>query len=97
MLERFPASFAQAAESARAKGRLAFHRDRAARAIRPRERHLERESVVADLLQRFPVFIENVFPGDLAEVRLNEVKKGFARGELVRLVSPSPLRLRSIS
>jgi 23S rRNA (uracil1939-C5)-methyltransferase len=40
----------------------------------------------------FPLFIENVFPGDIAAVRLVEVKKSFGRGELVRLISPSPLR-----
>ncbi len=40
----------------------------------------------------FPIFAENVYPGDVAVLRLYEVKKGFARGELVRLVSVSPLR-----
>jgi 23S rRNA (uracil1939-C5)-methyltransferase len=40
----------------------------------------------------FPIFAENVFPGDVARVRLFEVKKGFARAELVSLVTPSPLR-----
>src|SRR5215212_10045101 len=40
----------------------------------------------------FPVFAVNVFPGDVARVRLYEVKKGFARAELVELVSPSPFR-----
>lgn len=40
----------------------------------------------------FPIFASNVFPGDIAVVRLFEVKKGFARGELVRLVQPSPWR-----
>jgi 23S rRNA (uracil1939-C5)-methyltransferase len=40
----------------------------------------------------FPVFTENVFPGDVAMIRIHEVRKGFARGELVQLISPSPLR-----
>lgn len=40
----------------------------------------------------FPVFAINVFPGDKARVRLFEVKKGFARGELVELLEPSPFR-----
>ena len=40
----------------------------------------------------FPVFASNVFPGDKAVVRLFEVKKGFARAELVELLEPSPFR-----
>ena len=40
----------------------------------------------------FPVFAINVFPGDRALVRLFEVKKGFARAELVELLEPSPWR-----
>jgi len=40
----------------------------------------------------FPVFAVNVFPGDVAKVRLYEVKKGFAKGELVELLTPSPSR-----
>ncbi|HUP61741.1 MAG TPA: hypothetical protein VNA69_15120 [Thermoanaerobaculia bacterium] len=40
----------------------------------------------------FPIFALNVFPGDVARVRLFEVKKGFARAELVELVTPSPWR-----
>ena len=43
-------------------------------------------------VEGFPVFAINVFPGDKARVRLYEVKKGFARGELVELVAPSPWR-----
>jgi tRNA/tmRNA/rRNA uracil-C5-methylase (TrmA/RlmC/RlmD family) len=39
-----------------------------------------------------PVFVRNVYPGDLAVVRLLEVKKGFARAELVRLLEGSPER-----
>ncbi|HLJ75452.1 MAG TPA: TRAM domain-containing protein, partial [Thermoanaerobaculia bacterium] len=40
----------------------------------------------------FPIFVTNIFPGDVAIVRLTEVKKGFARAELVRIVVPSALR-----
>lgn len=40
----------------------------------------------------FPIFATNVFPGDTAVVRLFEVKKGFARAELVRLVEAGPER-----
>lgn len=43
----------------------------------------------------FPIFATNVFPGDVAVVRLLEVKKGFARADLVRLVKPSPWRRAS--
>jgi 23S rRNA (uracil1939-C5)-methyltransferase len=39
-----------------------------------------------------PVFVVNVFPGDVARVRISEMKKGFARAELVSIDSPSPLR-----
>ncbi|HEX8171814.1 MAG TPA: hypothetical protein VF824_14850 [Thermoanaerobaculia bacterium] len=40
----------------------------------------------------FPIFATNVFPGDVAVVRLHEVKKGFAKADLVELVEPSPWR-----
>ncbi|HEX9982295.1 MAG TPA: TRAM domain-containing protein [Thermoanaerobaculia bacterium] len=40
----------------------------------------------------FPIFATNVFPGDVAEVRLWEVKKGYAKAELHRLISASPDR-----
>ncbi|MBK5259054.1 MAG: class I SAM-dependent RNA methyltransferase [Thermoanaerobaculia bacterium] len=40
----------------------------------------------------FPVFASGVFPGDVALVRLSEVKKGFAKADLVHLVTPSPWR-----
>lgn len=40
----------------------------------------------------FPIFASNVFPGDVARVRLYEVKKGFAKAELAELVTASPLR-----
>lgn len=40
----------------------------------------------------FPIFAINVFPGDKARVRLFEVKKGFARAELIELLEPTPFR-----
>jgi 23S rRNA (uracil1939-C5)-methyltransferase len=40
----------------------------------------------------FPIFAFNVYPGDVARVRIIEAKKGFARAELVALEKPSPLR-----
>ncbi|HYC92723.1 MAG TPA: hypothetical protein VEO54_26175 [Thermoanaerobaculia bacterium] len=43
-------------------------------------------------LDGFPVFAANVFPGDVARVRLYEVKKGFAKADLVELVTPGPWR-----
>lgn len=40
----------------------------------------------------FPIFATNVYPGDVAVVRLLEVKKGFAHADLVRLIEPGPFR-----
>ena len=40
----------------------------------------------------FPIFATNVYPGDVAIVRLLEVKEGFAHADLVRIVEPSPFR-----
>jgi len=40
----------------------------------------------------FPVFVPSIFPGDVARVRLHEVKKGFARAEMVEIVTPSAFR-----
>ncbi|HUP45281.1 MAG TPA: TRAM domain-containing protein [Thermoanaerobaculia bacterium] len=40
----------------------------------------------------FPIFVSNIFPGDVAIVRLHEVKKGFARADLLRIVEPGPWR-----
>ena len=40
----------------------------------------------------FPIFATGVYPGDVAVVRLLQVKKGFARADLVRIVEPGPLR-----
>ena len=40
-----------------------------------------------------PVFVSRVAPGDLAEVRIFDVRKDFARGEVVRLLEPSAVRI----
>lgn len=39
-----------------------------------------------------PIFATSIYPGDVAVVRIVESKKGFARGELVQILEPSPLR-----
>lgn len=41
----------------------------------------------------FVVFVPFVCPGERVEVKLTEVKKSFARGELVRLLTPAPERV----
>src|SRR5258708_26266097 len=40
----------------------------------------------------FPLFVTNIYPGDVARVRIVEMKKGFGRAELVRVERPSALR-----
>ncbi len=39
-----------------------------------------------------PIFISNIYPGDVAVVRLIEVKKGYAKADVVRIVERSPFR-----
>jgi 23S rRNA (uracil1939-C5)-methyltransferase len=39
-----------------------------------------------------PLFIRNTYPGDVSVVRITEMKKGFGRAELVRLLAASPDR-----
>jgi len=41
----------------------------------------------------FVVFVPFVIPGERVEVKLTEVKRSFARGQLVRLLEPSPHRV----
>jgi len=43
----------------------------------------------------YPIFVPGLFPGDVAEVRIVEVRKGFARGEVSALRTPSPSRRTS--
>jgi len=40
----------------------------------------------------FPIFASNVFPGDVARVRLYDVKRGLAKADLVEVLTPSPWR-----
>jgi 23S rRNA (uracil1939-C5)-methyltransferase len=40
----------------------------------------------------YPIFAFNLYPGDVARVRIIEAKKGYARAELIELEKPSPLR-----
>ncbi len=40
----------------------------------------------------FPLFVQGLYPGDHARVRITEVKRGFARGEGIELLQRSPLR-----
>lgn len=40
----------------------------------------------------FPLFVPGIYPGDVAQVEIVEVKKGFGRGQLVELLTPSPQR-----
>ena len=44
-----------------------------------------------------PVFVAGLYPGDVARVEIVEAKKGFARGEVVELLKPSPMRRASPS
>jgi 23S rRNA (uracil1939-C5)-methyltransferase len=39
------------------------------------------------------VFVENVIPGDVVEVRLSKNKKSYAEGKMTKLISASPLRV----
>ena len=40
----------------------------------------------------FPLFVRGIYPGDHASVRVTEVKKGFARGDLVEILEAGPDR-----
>jgi len=40
----------------------------------------------------FPIFTMNIFPGDVARIRITDAKKGYARAELVELIAPGPDR-----
>jgi len=44
-------------------------------------------------VNNFAVFVENSAPGDVLNVRITSVKKSFARGEIVEIVEPSPMRV----
>lgn len=58
---------------------------------------VEPQTLVAggDALARidgFPLFIASIYPGDCAQVRVTEVRRGWGRGELVDLIEASPAR-----
>jgi tRNA/tmRNA/rRNA uracil-C5-methylase (TrmA/RlmC/RlmD family) len=40
----------------------------------------------------YPIFVRSLYPGDVASVRIVEAKRGFARGEVLELLRPGPLR-----
>ncbi|MFP4496902.1 MAG: 23S rRNA (uracil(1939)-C(5))-methyltransferase RlmD [Vulcanimicrobiota bacterium] len=44
-------------------------------------------------LEDMAVFVPNGVPGDKIEVRLTDVKKNYARGEINRIIKPSPHRV----
>ena len=50
---------------------------------------------IADAPDGRVVFIAGAIPGDTVEARLTRVKKRWARAELVKVVDPSPHRVRS--
>lgn len=43
-------------------------------------------------IEGLPLFVHGIFPGDLAVIEVTETKKGYARGELIEVVAPGPLR-----
>lgn len=43
-------------------------------------------------VEGFPLFVPGIYPGDVARVEVVEVKKGFGRGHLVELLTPSAQR-----
>ncbi|HVT05491.1 MAG TPA: TRAM domain-containing protein [Thermoanaerobaculia bacterium] len=43
-------------------------------------------------VEGFTLFVPGLYPGDVASVRVTEVKKGFARGEVVEMLKPSEER-----
>lgn len=44
-------------------------------------------------LEEFVIFVPFVMVGEEVEVEITEVKKRFARGKLIRVISPSPERV----
>ncbi len=61
--------------------------------------HIEIESYAAEgksiakLEDGKVLFVENVIPGDVVDVRITKEKKSFAEGKMTRLINPSPLRI----
>ncbi|MTH54237.1 23S rRNA (uracil(1939)-C(5))-methyltransferase RlmD [Bacillus mangrovi] len=46
-------------------------------------------------VQGFPIFVQNVLPGESAKVKIIKVKKGFAFGRLMALTEESPERVEA--
>jgi 23S rRNA (uracil1939-C5)-methyltransferase len=42
----------------------------------------------------FVIFIDNAIPGDFIELKIYKVKKNFAFGKAVKIITPSPLRVQ---
>ena len=43
-------------------------------------------------IEGMPVFVPKLFPGDQARIGITEAKRGFARGVVLELLAPGPLR-----
>ena len=46
-------------------------------------------------VEGFVVFVPLVIEGEVVEAKIIEVKKSFARGELVKIINPSPIRINA--
>jgi 23S rRNA (uracil1939-C5)-methyltransferase len=46
-------------------------------------------------IDRKPVFIDGVLPYEIAEIRITETNEKYMKGELLRLVKPSPFRVEA--
>ncbi|MGD7008813.1 23S rRNA (uracil(1939)-C(5))-methyltransferase RlmD [Metabacillus sp. 84] len=46
-------------------------------------------------VQGFPIFVQNVLPGERAKIKIIKVKKGFAFGRLMELTEESPERVEA--
>ncbi|RZO53548.1 MAG: class I SAM-dependent RNA methyltransferase [Limisphaerales bacterium] len=46
-------------------------------------------------VEDFVVFVPLVIEGEVVEAKIIEVKKSFARGELVKIINPSPIRINA--
>jgi 23S rRNA (uracil1939-C5)-methyltransferase len=45
----------------------------------------------------FTIFVDGGLPGDVAKVKLTEVKKNFAKGEAIQIIEPSKDRIRNLT
>ena len=46
-------------------------------------------------VEGFVVFVPLVIEGEVVEAKIIEIKKSFARGELVKIINPSPIRINA--